>query len=221
MEEIKRLLDEDETILWQGESDPEVLKENYLFWKDIAIISIFPFIILNVLIFIYIPPFIFLTFLMNEVIELILVYSLTIYLLFIMVLVYVSRFRSLYINRKVGNISYFITSKRIFIGTRDMKDASKFYTYSTDTCCHLPIFDFKSQGMFAYIEQKRVNKIEIQTGGDCYHVYLSYEIEENDNWRFKMAGLQDVSSLSKVLVEKLSFEKLESLRDDVDLFLRD
>ena len=221
MEEIKELLDENEDILWQGESDKDALKESYLFWKDLTKVSILPFIILNILIIVYVPFLIINLFIVLEAFVQLLIYMVTFYFVFLMDLVYASRIKSLYKNRKFGSTTYFITSKRIFIGTRDMKDSSKFYEYSSDICCKLSNIDFKSKGMFAYIDEKRVNQIEIHLRGNHYHVYFSYEIEEDDHWRFKMGGLKEISSLSEVLVKKLSFEKLESYMEHVDLYVRE
>jgi len=221
LENIKELLDENETILWQGKSDPEAVKENYLFWKDITIIFIFPLVILNVLAYIYVPPFLFFTFLLDEMVELFLIYSLTFYFLFIMDLVYVSRLRSLYLHRKIGTVSYFITSKRIFIGTHAMIDSTKFYEYSSDRCCKLSNIDFKSKGMFAFIDEKKVDQVEIQLRGDHFHAYFSYGIEENDHWRFKMGGMKKISDLSDVLVEKLKFKELKDPGLPHDLYFRE
>ena len=221
MEEIKSLLDENETILWHGKSDPDAIKENYLFWKDVAIVLFFPFIILNILIFMFLPGLMYVTFRLNELVELMLVYFLTFYLLFIIDYLFASRLRSLYLNRKFGIISYYITTNRIFISTQDMQEKSKGFEYVKDMCCLLPHFDFEHKGSFAFIDQERVNKIEIHFRKNCYHVYLSYNIEEDDSWRFKMGGLLEISTLPEVIVKKLGFEFLKDPDLPFELYIRE
>jgi len=221
IETINQFLAEDELILWRGETKKDALKENYVSWRDLFLM-IFPFIIiLNVILIVTLPLLIY-SLLFINVIQLKITIFVTVIVLSISITCFFSaRMISLYLNRKIGRITYVITSKRIFIISRDMKETRIAYQYSTDICCKLPMVDFKSEGILAHIDQERMKKIEIRSRLKQYHADIYYEIEENDNWRFKLAGLQDISSLSKVLVEKLSFKKLETNDEHVDLFVRE
>ncbi|MBD3228700.1 MAG: hypothetical protein GF329_10995 [Candidatus Lokiarchaeota archaeon] len=132
----------------------------------------------------------------------------------------------LYFNIKARyfeNIKYFLTKKRLIITS----DAMKNNRYSKYTDSSLNPKDFTIENNTAFIELNRIKRLIIRKHYNIfinrpyYSVHCIYAIENDQEWRFILHGLENISDLIECITEKLHFRRSEDIRYETYILKHD
>jgi hypothetical protein len=205
LETVKPLLEADEKILWQGECDPQAIKDSFKTeivagWCTFFLVIFALFF--GALFFWGGGPLIFiLWFAIN---------------LFFFYLVIDKVLIGIYRGRFFGEIYYYLTNKRIYIISKGWKilnkidnknkgEKVKYKVFCWDNGCYLDMNVFDFDGNIAMIDLDKIRKCQIRFGNNVYNIYFNYD--EKNTWNFKLAGLKEIESILRCLTQELEFKR--------------
>ncbi|MBD3230667.1 MAG: hypothetical protein GF329_20985 [Candidatus Lokiarchaeota archaeon] len=208
---LESIMDPDEEVLWSGGPKKQLEKKGFY-----TSLFIYLGIIVLSLCIMIVPLLIPVEILVSESAKSILVLLGLIGGAILMVIVLIE----LYFNIKARyfeNIKYFLTKKRLIITS----DAMKNNRYSKYTDSSLNPKDFTIENNTAFIELNRIKRLIIRKNYNIfinrpyYSVHCIYSIENDQEWRFILHGLENISDLIECITEKLHFRRSEDIKYEI------